>query len=300
MAERHARRQKALKVGIIGKTDTRKVFELTKELCGWLKGRKIQVYVEEELGKGIGHPDSVPNAELPELVDVILVFGGDGTFLRVARLVCKYDIPILGVNLGGLGFLTELTMDELYPMMERIISGDYSVEKRDMLNATIHRGTDRMGDYIVLNDIVVNKGAVARIVDLAIYINDSHITTFRADGLILATPTGSTAYSLSAGGPIVYPTLPLTIITPICPHTLSNRPLVVSSETTIRVKVLTDTHDVYLTLDGQVGVNLKMGDVIELKKADTTVKLIKSPFRDYFTILKTKLLWGERYAKVEG
>jgi NAD+ kinase len=289
-----------LKVGIIGKTNIRRVFELTRELCGWLKERKIQVYVEEELGRGIGHPDSVPSAELPEFVDVILVFGGDGTFLRVARLVCRYDIPILGVNLGGLGFLTELTMDELYPMMERIISGDYNVEKRDMLNATIHRGTDRMGDYIVLNDIVVNKGAVARIVDLAIYINDSHITTFRADGLILATPTGSTAYSLSAGGPIVYPTLPLTIITPICPHTLSNRPLVVSSETTIRVKVLTDTHDVYLTLDGQVGVNLKMGDVIELKKADTTVKLIKSPFRDYFTILKTKLLWGERYAKVEG
>jgi len=300
MAERHAWRQKALKVGIIGKTDIKKVFELAKELCSWLKERKVRVYVEEELGRGIGYPDSVPSAELPEFVDVILVFGGDGTFLRVARLVCKYDIPILGVNLGGLGFLTELTMDELYPMVERIISGDYSVEKRDMLNATIHRGIDRMGDYIVLNDVVVNKGAVARIVDLAIYINESHITTFRADGLILATPTGSTAYSLSAGGPIVYPTLPLTIITPICPHTLSNRPLVVSSETTIRVKVLTDTHDVYLTLDGQVGVNLKMGDVIELKKADTTVKLIKSPFRDYFTILKTKLLWGERYAKVEG
>jgi NAD+ kinase len=186
-------------------------------------------------------------------------------------------------------------------MMARILSGSYVVEKREMLNATIHRGTtDRIGDYIVLNDVVVNKGAVARIVDLAIYINGSHITTFRADGLILSTPTGSTAYSLSAGGPIVYPTLPLTIITPICPHTLSNRPLVVSSETTIRVKVLTDTHDVYLTLDGQVGVTLKMGDVIELKKADTSVKLIKSPFRDYFTILKTKLLWGERYGKVEG
>jgi NAD+ kinase len=290
-----------LRIGIIGKTNIKKVFELTKELCGWLEERKIKVYVEEELSTGVGHPDSVPSAELPEFVDVILVFGGDGTFLRVARLVCKYDIPILGINLGGLGFLTELTVDELFPMMERILSGSYVVEKREMLNATIHRGTtDRIGDYIVLNDVVVNKGAVARIVDLAIYINGSHITTFRADGLILSTPTGSTAYSLSAGGPIVYPTLPLTIITPICPHTLSNRPLVVSSETTIRVKVLTDTHDVYLTLDGQVGVTLKMGDVIELKKADTSVKLIKSPFRDYFTILKTKLLWGERYGKVEG
>jgi len=289
-----------LRIGIIGKTNQNRVFDITRELCGWLKGRNIEVYVEKELAAKIGHPNSIPGTELPEIVDVILVFGGDGTFLRVARLVCKYDIPILGVNLGGLGFLTEITIDELYRMMERIISGEYSIEKREMLYATIHRGaTDRIGNYIVLNDVVINKGAVARIIDLAIYINGSHVTTFKSDGIILSTPTGSTAYSLSAGGPIVYPTLPLTIITPICPHALSNRPLVVSSETTIRIKVLTDTHDVYLTLDGQVGVNLKMGDVIEVKKSDASVKLIRSPFRDYFTILKTKLLWGERYGKIE-
>jgi len=231
---------------------------------------------------------------------VVLVLGGDGTFLRVARLVCKYEIPILGVNLGGLGFLTEITTDELYPMVERIMSGDYSIEKREMLYATIHRGSgDRMGDYVVLNDVVINKGAVARMVDLAIYVNGSHVTTFRADGIILSTPTGSTAYSLSAGGPIVYPTLPVTIVTPICPHTLTNRPLVVSNETRIRVKVLTDTTDVYLTLDGQLGVNLRLGDVVEVRKSDTSVKLIKSPFRDYFTILKTKLMWGERYGPIE-
>jgi NAD+ kinase len=156
-----------------------------------------------------------------------------------------------------------------------------------------------MGDYVVLNDVVINKGAVARMVDLAIYVNGSHVTTFRADGIILSTPTGSTAYSLSAGGPIVYPTLPVTIVTPICPHTLTNRPLVVSNETRIRVKVLTDTTDVYLTLDGQLGVNLRLGDVVEVRKSDTSVKLIKSPFRDYFTILKTKLMWGERYGSIE-
>jgi NAD+ kinase len=289
-----------LRIGIVGKTNKRSVFEITKEVCSWLKGRNIEVYVEKGLGMEIGHPNSLPSTELPEFVDVILVFGGDGTFLRVARLVCKYDIPILGVNLGGLGFLTEITIDELYPTLERIISGEYVIEKREMLYATIHRDSaDRIGDYIVLNDVVINKGAVARMIDLAIYINGSHVTTFRADGIILSTPTGSTAYSLSAGGPIVYPTLPLTIITPICPHTLTNRPLVVSNETTIRIKFLTDTHDVYLTLDGQVGVTLKMGDVIEVGKSDTSVKLIRSPFRDYFTILKTKLLWGERYGKVE-
>jgi NAD+ kinase len=289
-----------LRIGIIGKTDKNEVFEITKELSDWLNERDIKVYVEKELGTAIGHPNSVLRTELPELVDVVLVFGGDGTFLRVARLVCKYDIPILGVNLGGLGFLTEIRISELYPMIERIISGEYSVEKREMLYATIHRGsTDQIGNFIVLNDVVINKGAVARIIDLALYINGSHVTNFRADGIILSTPTGSTAYSLSAGGPIVYPTLPLTIITPICSHTLTNRPLVVSSETTIRVIVLSDTPDTYLTLDGQVGVTLKVGDVIEIMKSDRSVKLIKSPFRDYFTILKTKLMWGERYVTLE-
>lgn len=284
-----------MRIGIIGKTHKRETLDVSKELSAWLQKKGVGVYVEKELGAEIGHTNSVSRTELPELVDVILVFGGDGTFLGVSRLVCKYNIPILGVNLGGLGFLTEITLDELYPMMECILSGKYEVETREMLCAAINRKAERVGNYVVLNDVVVNKGAVARIIDLAIYINGSHVTTFKADGIILSTPTGSTAYSLSAGGPIVYPTLPLTIITPICPHTLTDRPLVVSNETTVRVKVLTDTPDIYLTLDGQVGVNLRMGDVIEVGKADTSVRLIKSPFRDYFTILKTKLMWGERY-----
>lgn len=288
-----------MRIGIIGKTHKKETFDVTRELSKWLQERGIEVYIEKELGAEIGHTNSVARTELPELVDIILVFGGDGTFLSVARLVCKYNIPILGVNLGGLGFLTEIVLDELYPMMEYILSGKYEVEEREMLCAVIHRKAERVGDYVVLNDVVINKGAVARIIDLAIYINGSHVTTFKADGIILSTPTGSTAYSLSAGGPIVYPTLPLTIITPICPHTLTDRPLVVSNETTVRVKVLTDTPDIYLTLDGQVGVNLRMGDVIEVRKADTSVKLIKSPFRDYFTILKAKLMWGERYGTLQ-
>lgn len=288
-----------MRIGIIGKTHKKETFDVTRELSKWLQERGIDVYIEKELGAEIGHTNSVARTELPELVDIILVFGGDGTFLSVARLVCKYNIPILGVNLGGLGFLTEIVLDELYPMMEYILFGKYEVEEREMLCAVIHRKAERVGDYVVLNDVVINKGAVARIIDLAIYINGSHVTTFKADGIILSTPTGSTAYSLSAGGPIVYPTLPLTIITPICPHTLTDRPLVVSNETTVRVKVLTDTPDIYLTLDGQVGVNLRMGDVIEVRKADTSVKLIKSPFRDYFTILKAKLMWGERYGTLQ-
>lgn len=289
-----------MRIGIIGKTDKNEVFEITKELSDWLNERDIKVYVEKELGTAIGHPNSVPRTELPELVDVVLVFGGDGTFLRVSQLVSKYGIPILGVNLGRLGFLAEITTDELYPMMELLLSDKYEVEIREMLSATIHRSGERIGNYVVLNDVVINKGAIARVIDLAIYVNASHITTFKADGIILSTPTGSTAYSLSAGGPIVYPTLPLTIITPICPHTLTDRPFVVANEATIRAKVLTDTPDIYLTLDGQVGVNLMMNDIVEVKKADVSVKLIKSPFRDYFTILKTKLKWGEKYGEVEG
>ncbi|MCI0453612.1 MAG: NAD(+)/NADH kinase [Candidatus Dadabacteria bacterium] len=287
-----------LRIGIIGRTHKEETFEIIKELSDWLEKRGVKVYLEKELGTIINHPNSIPYTELPESVDMVLVFGGDGTLLRVSRLVSKYGIPILGVNIGRLGFLTEITIEELHPMMEFILSGEYEVEKREMLSATIHRWGERIGNYVVLNDVVINKGAVARVIDLAIYVNGYHITTFKADGIILSTPTGSTAYSLSAGGPIVYPTLPLTIITPICPHTLTDRPFVVSNETTIRVKVLTDTPDIYLTLDGQVGVNLMINDIVEVKKADISVKLIKSPFRDYFTVLKTKLKWGEKYGAV--
>jgi len=289
-----------LKIGIIAKSNIEEPFEITKKLANWLKKKGVEVYVEKELGKKIRHPNSVDRTDIPGLVDVILVFGGDGTFLGVARLACKFDTPILGINLGGLGFLTEVTVDELYPMMERIINGDYEVEERQMLLTSIRRGKKNIGKYEVLNDVVINKGAVARIIDLAIYIEDSHVTTYRADGIILSTPTGSTAYSLSAGGPIVHPRIPVTIITPICPHTLTNRPLVVSSEMKVEIKVTTQEPDTYLTLDGQIGVRLKTGDVIEVKRTNTSVKLIKSPFRDFFTILKTKLMWGERYGKIDG
>ncbi len=289
-----------MKIGIVAKNNIEEPFEITKKLSKWLKKKGVEVYVEKELGKKIRHPNLVDRAEIPELVDIILVFGGDGTFLGMARLACKHGTPILGINLGGLGFLTEVTVDELYPMMERIISGDYEVEERQMLLTTIRRGKRNIGKYEVLNDVVINKGAVARIIDLAIYIEDSHVTTYRADGIILSTPTGSTAYSLSAGGPIVHPKIPVTIITPICPHTLTNRPLVVSSDMKVEIKVTTQEPDTYLTLDGQIGVRLKTGDVIEVRRTDTFVKLIKSPFRDFFTILKTKLMWGERYGKIDG
>ena len=292
--------ERKLKIGIIAKANIPEPLEITKKLTAWLKQREVEVFVEKELGEQIGYANSVDAADIPELVDVILVFGGDGTFLGMARLACKHGTPILGINLGGLGFLTEVTVEELYPMMERIIQGNFEVEERQMLLTTIHRDKDTLGTYEVLNDVVINKGAVARIIDLAIYIDDSHVTTYKADGIILSTPTGSTAYSLSAGGPIVHPTIPVTIITPICPHTLTNRPLVVSNKMKVEIKVTTQEPDTYLTLDGQIGIRLNTGDIIEVQRTDTSVKLIKSPFRDFFTILKTKLMWGERYGKIDG
>ena len=289
-----------MRVGIIGKANISQTYEIAKELSAWFKQRGVEVVLEKEIGDKIRRKNSAPASEIPRLVDIILVFGGDGTFLGAAREACRHGTPLLGINLGGLGFLTEITVDEIYPMMERILSGDYEIEGRCMLKTSVRRGRAKAKHYEVLNDVVINKEAEARIIDLAIYIDGSHVTTYRADGIILSTPTGSTAYSLSAGGPIVYPTLPVTIITPICPHTLTNRPLVVPNELKVEIKITTEEPDTYLTLDGQIGMRLRTGDIIEVKRSDTLVKLIKSPFRDYFTILKTKLMWGERYGKING
>ena len=289
-----------MKIGIIGKTNQKQTFDLTRDLCEWLSEKGAEVYVEEALGKELKNEKSASREDIPGLVDVILVFGGDGTFLGVARDACKHGTPILGVNLGGLGFLTEITVDEIYAISERILTGDYEIENRKMLRASIRRGGETVDSYDVLNDIVINKGAVARVIDLSIYIEGSNVTTYKADGIILSTPTGSTAYNLSAGGPIVYPGLKVIIVTPICPHTLTNRPLIVPSDMKVEIKVSTEEPDTYLTLDGQIGVRLNSGDVVEVHKSESSVKLIKSPFRDFFNILKTKLMWGERYGKVKG
>lgn len=289
-----------MRFGIIGKKEKDEVYELAKELSNWLQAKDCEVFVESVLAKKIGINEGTKESEIPKKVDIVIVLGGDGTFLGVARLVNEYDVPILGINLGGLGFLTEFTVKEVFTMMESVVKGNYEVEDREMISATVYKGGKKLDDYLVLNDLVINNGPVSRIVDLAVYIDGSRITTFKADGIIFSTPTGSTAYSLSAGGPIVYPTLPVIVITPICPHILTNRPLVVSSNTEIKVKVLTEAQHTYLTLDGQIGITLDLNDEIVLKGSSSKVKLIKSPYRDYFTILKTKLMWGERYGSING
>jgi len=288
-----------LKVGIIGKRNNTEVYSIVRGLVEWLEEKKVEYLVDSELGKNLKLNNTVKQADIPKHVELVIVFGGDGTFLSVSKQVNEFNIPILGINSGGLGFLTEFTLNELYPIMEKILDDDYEIEERGMLSASVYKKGKKFGSYTVLNDLVINNGKVSRIIDLAIYAEGNHITTFKADGIIFSTPTGSTAYSLSAGGPIAHPTLPVTLITPICPHILTNRPLVVSNEMEITVKVLT-VGSSYLTLDGQETIKLEFNDEIKLKKSDSTVKLIKSPFRDYFSILKTKLMWGERYGRLNG
>jgi NAD+ kinase len=230
---------------------------------------------------------------LPPDVEFIVVMGGDGTLLSVARRYGQQGLPILGVNVGGLGFLTEVSLEELYPALEQVLAGKFDVEKRMMLFATIFRDGKPFWGENVLNDAVINKGALARIVELTTWIDEEFLTTYRADGLIIATPTGSTAYTLSAGGPIVYPTLRHVLLLPICPHTLSMRPIILPETVTVAVTLDPKAEDVYLTVDGQVGQALQPGDRVEVKCAPRHLRLIRSPRRSHFEILRAKLGWGE-------
>ena len=258
-----------------------------RDLATWFKSRGLTAHhLENE-----PEPTILP---LPPGTDFIVVMGGDGTILSVARHYGRLGIPILGVNQGGLGFLTEISLDELYPTLEdHILPGKFEVEERMILTVSLIRGGETIWQENVLNDAVINKGALARIAELSTWIDDENLTTYRADGLIVSTPTGSTAYTLSAGGPIAYPTLRHIILLPICPHTLSNRPIILPETVTVAVTLDEKVQDVYLTLDGQVGRELKPRDRLEVRSGPYNVRLVKSPRRSHFEILRTKLGWGE-------
>jgi NAD+ kinase len=231
---------------------------------------------------------------MPLLADMMMVLGGDGTMLSAARLVVGKGVPILGINLGGLGFITEVNRNEIYDALEKVLLDKCMVEERIMLSAFVHRAGKKVAEFIVLNDAVINKGAPARIIDIETYVNHSYVSTFKADGLIISSPTGSTAYSLSAGGPILYPTLNCIVLTPICPHTLTNRPIVLPDSFTLELVVRSGMDDVFLTLDGQSGFPLKKDDTVEVKKSEFFTRLLIPCHRDYFNVLRTKLKWGER------
>lgn len=288
------------RIGIVAKRNKPEAAAVVSNLVEWLRPKKIQVYIEKEM-EGLLSPTlseddwkSTERDEMPLHVEMIVVLGGDGTLLSVGRQVWNRNIPILGVNLGGLGFLTEITLDELYPVLERVLRDDFEINERETLRAGVIRRGKRVAEFIVLNDAVINKGALARIIDLETTINGEYLSTFRSDGLIISTPTGSTAYNLSAGGPIVYPSLHTIIITPICPHTLTIRPIIIPDDVKIRALLKSRDEEVTLTLDGQQGFTLKFEDVVEVGKAEGRILLIKSPYRHYFELLREKLKWGER------
>ncbi len=280
--------------GIIAKHTDPRAESIVSELCNWLEGAGRKVVLDRETASLVGRADAVVRSQLPDHCDFLIVIGGDGTLLSAARVVGTSGKPILGVNLGSLGFMTAVTLDELYPALDRIFRSDIDFDERMMLVAHVHRLGERVANYTVLNDVVINKGALAKIIDIKTTVGDTYLSTFKADGLIISTPTGSTGYSLAAQGPIVYPTLHSILITPICPHMLTFRPLMVPDSMVVRAELASKETDVFLTLDGQVGFGLREGDVIEVRKAHSTLRFIRSPFRDYFTVLRTKLKWGER------
>ncbi|VAX28379.1 NAD kinase [hydrothermal vent metagenome] len=280
-------------IGIISKPGKPEPPEILKELIPWLTKKGFNVFIDRETSDILGIK-GYSRSEMPGLVDVVVVLGGDGTMLGAARLVAEKGIPILGVNLGGLGFITEVNRSDIFISIETMLKGECSVEERIMIQADIVRNGEVMTTYTVLNDVVITKGALARIIDLETYVDHSYVTTFKSDGLIISTPTGSTAYNLSAGGPIVHPVLDCIVLTPICPHTLTNRPIVLSGESLIEVGLKSESEDVFLTLDGQIGVSLEKGDVVEVKKSPHKTRLFLPCERDYFQVLREKLKWGER------
>jgi NAD+ kinase len=285
------------KIAIIAKVHDPRCLGIAEELIEWLAVRGVTAYVEEHLSTQLRRTSAAESAQSSEIArdaELMVVLGGDGTLIAAARLVGEREVPILGVNLGSLGFLTEITLDELYPSVERCLAGDFEVSERMMLLASVERGGKQVELHRVLNDVVINKGALARIVDMETSVNGQYLTTFKADGLIVSTPTGSTGYSLSANGPIIHPALASISITPICPHTLTNRPLVVAADARISIKLDSMDEAVFLTLDGQVGVKLVCGDVVQIAKAGHATRLVQSRSKDYFEVLRTKLKWGER------
>jgi len=283
------------RIGVVAKIDRAEARGVVERLLAWCAERGLQPVLEKETA-GLLLDTQAATARKPDLpaqVDLLLVLGGDGTLLSMARLVGDLGVPILGVNLGGLGFLTALTKEELFPALEAFLADGLVIEERVMLAAQVWRHGERLSEYVALNDVVITKSAMSRIINLAVSVDGQFATAYRADGLIISTPTGSTAYCLSAGGPIVFPTMPAVVLTPICSHTLTNRPIVLPADQRIEVTLQSD-QDVMLTLDGQVGFALKEADVVAVYQATARTRLLRFPQKHFFSVLRTKLKWGER------
>ncbi len=287
------------RVGVIVKPAQPEALGMLCELVVWLQERGLALVGEPELERGRIEAETNCAIEIEESnrlagsVDLFVVLGGDGTMIRAARLVGEHDIPVLGINYGSLGYLAEFRANELFPALESILAGDYHLDERVMLDVEVLHDDEQRIRGRVLNDVVINKSALARIIEIVARLNYQFVNAFRADGLIVSTPTGSTAYNLSAGGPVIYPSMEAIVITPICPFTLSNRPLVVPDSASIELCIKTPKEEVAITLDGQTGFPLEVGDRVLIKKSRTTFKIVQPMDHNYFEVLRDKLCWGK-------
>ena len=281
-------------VGIFAKPNAPAAIRLVPELLAWLDARGVKARMDEVAAGYAGSQEGLPRPMVPDGCDLAIVLGGDGTLLSAARALEGRAIPLLAVNLGGLGFLTAIPVPDLFPELERALTGVHRLMRRGLLRVLVRRGDSIVDEYQALNDVVIAKSSIARIVDLDVWAGDSFVCEYKADGLIVSTPTGSTAYSLAAGGPIIFPTVAAVCITPICPHTLTNRPLIIPADLTVRVVSHMKDEDSFLTVDGQVGGALEPGDVVECTASKSEVLLVQTPDKTFFDVLRQKLKWGER------
>jgi NAD+ kinase len=282
------------KVGIAAKLHARETRSVVRTLTKWLRERGIEPVVESSIAPRASDYPRLTLDAIPREIDAFIVLGGDGTLLSVARAMGARQIPILGVNLGSLGFLTHVALKDLYSALESILAGEAAIDSRMMLEAELVRKGESVASGIVLNDVVITKGAIARIIELAVEVNKQFVAVVRADGLIVSTPTGSTAYSLAAGGPILYPNLDAVILTPICPHTLTHRPVVIPDQAEIELTLRGTSSEVYVTFDGQSSLLLHPGDAVLARKSRYSLKLLSLPDQNYFQVLRHKLRWAER------
>ena len=287
--------QQAVKTaGIISKPRSESAAALLPRLISWLKDRGVTVLLDELSAAYVGASEGADRTKVVAQSDLVIVLGGDGTLLSAARAIGRRETPLFPVNLGGLGFLTAITRDELYPELERALRAGHRIAKRKLLNTEVIRDGKVVASYDALNDAVLSKTSIARIIDLDVFVDAQFVCAYKADGLIIATPTGSTAYSLSAGGPIIFPSVPAICMTPICPHMLTNRPVLVPATSVIRVTPRGEDVSVYLTIDGQVGTPVRQDDTVVCHSAPFSLHLIRPPKAMFFDVLRQKLKWGER------
>jgi len=279
---------------IISRPNRPQVAQILPGLLSWLADHNYKVIIDLETSQYVNGPPIVPRAQMAsQSLDLVVVLGGDGTLLSAARLTATVDVPLLGVNLGSLGFLTEVPLQSLYPMLEAIGQGRATVENRSLMQVDLMRDDEVRGSYLVFNDAVVNKTALARLNTYDLYIDKTFVSSYRADGMIVATPTGSTAYSLSAGGPVLMPTVKAFLVTPVAPHSLTHRPLVVPDSVEIEILLRSEEEVAYLSLDGQPGFDLRDGDRVRCRRSEHQVNLFRTG-TDFFHVLRNKLKWGER------